>query len=190
MPVLLLCLAPLASAKKKPFLPEIFATAQTVFVESKDGDITNLNLSRDQRVAILDTQDALKDWGRYSLSRSRHDADLILVVFRGRLDPRPLNGASPNGTATATLPGTRNTQPGHTPIQDPSQADNSSASDPSNPFPQQKDELRAYTLKPDGKFGQLLWHAELDNGLHPPTLQLLRQLRADVDNSYPPPRQP
>src|SRR5450631_2254189 len=45
--LLLLACAPFAQAKKKPALPEIFSTAQTVFIESKGGDITNLSLDRD-----------------------------------------------------------------------------------------------------------------------------------------------
>ncbi len=198
LPALLL-LAPLpASAKKKPALPEVFSTAQTIFVEYKDGDITNLNLDRDQRDTILNVQDAIQDWGRYSLARSRRSADMVLVVFKGRLDNRPLS---------SPLPGTTRTSPGaRSPLADPSQAGNSTlndCNDPSSPtatsnpndpdcrFSRQKDEIRVYTLKPDGKYAGLLWSSSQQDGLNPPTLQLFRQLKNAVESSYPPPpRQP
>jgi len=74
-----------AKSKKHFSLPEEFESAHTVFIESRDGDITDLKLDPEDRNAILDMQDAVQDWGRYTLSRSRRDADLILVLQGARL---------------------------------------------------------------------------------------------------------
>jgi len=49
----------------------------------------------------------------------------------------------------------------------------------------EKDELRVYTLKTDGKFNALLWHDEQQGGLTAPTLQLFRQLKSNIEASYP-----
>lgn len=104
--------APAIAKPKKPALPEAFNTALSVFVEARDDrDITDISLDRDDRKAILDVQDGIQDWGRYALSRSRIDADLILVVYKGRIVRDQTNSGAPGGLR---LPA------GHSPVQDPS----------------------------------------------------------------------
>ena len=92
--------APATAKPKKPSVPEAFGTAQTVFVEARDAhDITDISLDPDDREAILDVEDGIQDWGRYTLSRSRRDADLILVVYKGRVVRD-----QPNSEAPGSLP--------------------------------------------------------------------------------------
>src|SRR5580692_941420 len=95
--VLLLAIAGPATAKsKKPSVPEAFETAHTVFVEARDDrDITDISLDPENREAILDVQSGIQDWGRYTLSRSRRDADLILVVYKGRVARDQPNPGAP-----------------------------------------------------------------------------------------------
>lgn len=89
-----------ASAKpKRPSLPEVFETAKSVHIETSDArDITDISLDPKIRNTILNLQDEIQIWGRYSLSRSRRDADLILVIYKGRLlgINRGLNGTPPD----------------------------------------------------------------------------------------------
>ncbi|MGD0631700.1 MAG: hypothetical protein ABR987_20410 [Terracidiphilus sp.] len=88
--------APATAKPKKPSAPEAFETAHTVFVEARDDhDITDIWLDPDDRKAILDVQDGIQDWGRYTLSRSRRDADLILVVYKGRVVRDQSNSGAP-----------------------------------------------------------------------------------------------
>jgi len=184
LPLLALLLALLASAPaiakpKKPTLPEAFSTAHTVFVETRDArDITDIALDPETRNAILDLQDAIEHWGRYTLSRSRHDADLILVFYKGRLRRDP---------ATLTAPGGVHSPLSHSPVQNPADASQES-NNPNNPdgFTQEKDELRVYAPNPDGKLKNLLWHSEEEHGLDTPRVLLLQRLKYDVENSYPP----
>lgn len=188
LPVLLLFAIAVAGAgtlfarPKKPGLPEQFEKAQTVFVEGRDGDLTDLRLDRDQRNAILDMQDGIKDWGRYSLASSRIDADLIVVVYRGQYyHERTL-------PSTVQNPGIGG---GHSPIQDPADASQSSTTNP-NGTGREKDELRVYTFGQDGKLKGPIWKSQMDNGLHAPNLFLLQQLKYEVEKAYPnaPTKQP
>ncbi len=182
MLLLLLVFAGMDSATarpKKPSLPEAFETAHTVFVEARDArDITDLSLDSDDRNAILDVQDGIRGWGRYTLSRSRHDADLILVVYKGRLLRDQPNSATPG---TVRIPGG-----GHPPIQDPSDASQNGAGNSSpDGLTQEKDELRVYTIQSDGKLKGPIWRSEQERGLNGPNSLLLRRLKDEVEKSYP-----
>jgi hypothetical protein len=182
--LVLLAAAEFAPAKPKhPSLPEVFETAKTVHVETLDArDITDISLDPEIRNTILDVQDAIQDWGRYSLSRSRREADLILVVYKGRLRN------SSNDAPTLSIPRSSNIPTSRAPIQNPSDASqgpNGSTSPDS--FNVEGDDLKVYTLGPDGKLKDMLWHRELDRGLDAPNLILLRQLEHEVDKAYPNP---
>ncbi|WP_263352662.1 hypothetical protein [Acidicapsa acidisoli] len=179
--LLLLVFAGLDSAtakSKKPSLPEAFETAHTVFVETRDGvDITDIRLDPDDRNAILDVQDGIQDWGRYTLSRSRRDADLILVVYKGRIVRDQPNSATPG---TLRIPG------GHSPIQDPADASQSGTGNPSpDGLREEKDQLWVYTIQSDGKLKGPIWRSEQERGLSGPNVMLLRRLKDEVEKSYP-----
>jgi hypothetical protein len=165
-----------AKSKKHFSLPEEFESAHTVFIESRDGDITDLKLDPEDRNAILDMQDAVQDWGRYTLSRSRRDADLILVLHRGRVWR--------DQSSTANLPGPHPST-SHTPIQDPSDASQGSSNDSPDGFKHENDELRVYTIQPDGKLKGPIWRDDLERGLNTPNILLLQRLKLEVEKAYP-----
>jgi hypothetical protein len=185
LPVLALLLAiagstPAIAKPKKPSLPEAFETAHTVFVEARnDHDITDISLDPDDRNAILDVQDGIQDWGRYTLSRSRRDADLILVVYKGRVVRDQPNSATP---------GTLRIPVSHSPIQDPSDASQSGTNTNSpDGLREEKDQLWIYTIQSDGKLKGPIWRSEQERGLNGPNLMLLRRLKDEVEKSYPTP---
>ena len=167
----------LAHAKKHPNVPEEFESAKTVFVETQEGDITDLNLDREDRKAILDIQDGFEKWGRYSLSRSRLDADLIVVLRKGRVWRDP--------SSNSTLPGSR-TPSARPPLQNPADAstgpDGSTSQDG---FRREKDRLGIYTLQSNGKLKGPIWSDEVDRGLESPGILLLQRLKSDVEKAYP-----
>lgn len=183
--VLLLAIAGSATAKpKKPSVPEAFETAHTVFVEARDArDITDLSLDPENREAILDVQGGIQDWGRYTLSRSRRDADLILVVYKGR--EAPDNEAAP-AQPNPGGPGSPHVTIGHSPMQNPADA---SQSGPSNNYPdgmtQEKDQLLVYTIQSDGKLKGPIWRSDQERGLDRPHVLLLRRLKDEVEKAYP-----
>jgi len=180
--ILLLITVPILAQDKKrrPYVPEQFATAKSVYVETRDGGIDNLNLPREDRNAILDTQDAIQDWGRYTLAPARIDADLILVVYRGRFS-RDL----PNRGPSATQRNAPNS-PGRPPVYNPSDASQSSTTGAAPDEPaREKDDLRVYTLDSKGKLQGPLWHSEQENGLQGSNSLLMKRLRDDVEKAYP-----
>jgi hypothetical protein len=132
----------------------------------------------------------LKDWHRYVLTINRNDADLIIIVRKGRLASAQLHGGVTTGNATG-IGGTY-------PRQNPAGAGNS---DPDrNPGPADSgydvgargevgpadDILRVFSLSPQGKLSGPLWSSEMKDGLDAPNIMLLRSLRDAVDRAYPP----
>jgi len=181
--LMFLVVAGIASAKPKHHgLPEIFETAKTFHVETFDArDITDISVDRQTRNAILDVQDAIQDWGRYSLSRSRHEADLIFVLYKGRLRGNP-------NEAPLTIPRSSNSPTNRSPIQNPADAsEGSNGGSSPDGLDLEKDELKVYTLDPNGKLKELLWHNESVRGLDAPNLMLLKELEQEIDKNDPHP---
>ena len=170
--------APATAKPKKPSVPEAFEAAHTVFVEARDAhDITDIWLDPDDRNAILDVQDGIQDWGRYTLSRSRRAADLILVVYKGRVVRDQPNSAAPGSLRLPV---------GHSPIQDPSDASQSGTHTGSpNGLTREKDQLWVYTIQSDGKLKGPIWRDEQELGLNGPNVLLLRRLKDEVEKAYP-----
>ena len=62
-----------------PF-PKTLTNARYVYVAAYDGDQFDPNLWPDDRAAIANVQDALRQWGRYVIVYRPQDADMILLV--------------------------------------------------------------------------------------------------------------
>jgi hypothetical protein len=169
---------------KKPSIPEEFQTAKTVFVETQGGDITNLRLDPDDRNAILDTQEGVEAWGRYALSRSRYDADLIFVVTKGH--PQRDTPSSGFPASTSRTPQTRSS------IPDSSDASQRSPNDPTtDALKLEQDQLQVYLLQSNHKLKGPIWRGQLPRGLDSPARLLLQRLKSDVEKAYPnPPAKP
>ena len=71
--------APKPAQTAQPF-PKTLINARYVYVTSYDGDQFNRNLLPEDRQAIADVQDAVRDWGHYILVYNPKDADMILAV--------------------------------------------------------------------------------------------------------------
>jgi hypothetical protein len=162
---------------KKPGLAIEFQTAKTIFVETHGGDITNLRLNPEDRNAILDTHEGIESWGRYELSRSRHDADLIFVVLKGH---------ETRDTPTSSLPSASRNAPSRSTIPDASDASQRNPNDPSpDGFKQEQDKLEVYILQPNNKLKGPIWRGEMPRGLDSPARLLLQRLKSEVEKAYP-----
>ena len=71
--------APNASGDLKPF-PKTLINARYVYVTSYDGNEFNWNVLPEDRQAIGDVQQALKDWGRYVVVYEPRQADMVIAV--------------------------------------------------------------------------------------------------------------
>lgn len=72
--------APNASPSKVLSFPKTLTNAQYVYVAAFDGDEFNPNLLPDDRAAIVNVQESLRQWGRYVIVYRPQDADMILLV--------------------------------------------------------------------------------------------------------------
>ena len=83
--LLLLCAASAVAAphvgqSKVLTFPKTLTNARYVYVASYDGDQFDPNLLPDDRSAIANVQDSLRQWGRYVIVYRAQDADMILLV--------------------------------------------------------------------------------------------------------------
>jgi hypothetical protein len=180
--------APLALAKdkKKSTLPAVFSNARYVYVQAEDGDIMKPGLFPEDREAIANVQDALNDWHRYAVTINRGDADLIIIVRKGRLVGAQLNG----GIGVGTVPGASGSYPNRNPSgtgnANPDRNDTVESVGARSEVGPRDDILRVYTTSSGGKLSGPFWSNEMKDGLDAPDVPLLRELRAAVDHAYPP----
>lgn len=169
---LLLPAAALLQAKdKKPSVPAVFAQARYVYVEAIDGQEFDPNLNPDDRTAIADVRDALGNWKRYVLTTSRSEADVVIVVRKGRaaganigITPHhgPLQGGAgqPGGIGAGGQIGGEVGPP--------------------------DDLFEVCSVNTDGNLSNPLWQRSMPDGLAAPKVMLLEQFEEAVDKSYPP----
>jgi hypothetical protein len=162
-------------------LPKIFDTARYVYVQADDGDRLSGGITPYERQAIYNVEKQLRAWNRYTLTLSRKDADLVLVVHKSAL-----------GSSNVPVVVAPQRQPGRSPYP----RDPSDPSDPSNsPQPggpglgaeagSPDDELSVHILDGSGSLGAPIWHEAAKNGLSSPSMTLFKHLKQDVEEAYP-----
>jgi hypothetical protein len=178
--------APLALAKdkKKKDVPAILNTARFVYVEAEDGDIMNPRLFPEDRNAIADVQDELKEWNHYAVTLNQSEAELVVVVRKGRLVGAQAHGGVGIGNGpeiSGSYPGSRNPA-------DPNNRGGGISTEMGGraEVGPPEDMLRVYTVKPDGSRGALLWTGAMQDGLSAPQVLLVKQLKQQVEHAYPP----
>jgi hypothetical protein len=175
--LLLVLLPTVALAKtKKPEVPAVFSNARFVYVESPDGDLFKPGVYPEDRSAIVDVQDALRDWNRYVLTTHREEAELIFVVRKGRL----VNGQIEGGVQIGqTVP------PGQMPGHGSGQSGSGNSVGTRAEVGPEDDTLEVYMLNSDGKLMGPVWNRSQSDGLDAPQLPLFRQLKDAVERTYP-----
>ncbi|HWG20769.1 MAG TPA: hypothetical protein VG225_09580 [Terracidiphilus sp.] len=158
------------SKKTKKTVSAIFANAQYVWVESEDGDIFNPNLLREDRQAIVDTENAIRDWNRYTLTARREEAELVFIVRKGRLATGKLGTGVGPGPSGGQVPGQ----------QGPIGRGVMVGGEAGPP-----DDLLEVRTMQDGKLSLRLWERSQPDGLEGPRVPLLQALRTAVEHDYP-----
>jgi hypothetical protein len=175
------------SKPKKPEVSAVFQNARYVYVESVDGDALRPDLFPEDRQAIFDVQDSVRDWKRYEITTRRADADLVFVVRKGRLaSVQPRVGISGGPRTQPAQSPNQNPNIGQNPNQTPGQTGNAGEVGVRSEVGPDEDILRVFTLTPDGKLFGPVWSRELDGGLDAPSVLLVKQLKAAVERAYPP----
>jgi hypothetical protein len=171
-------LAQKKTKKQKDDVPAIFQYAHYIYVEAPEGEAVRPGLYSPDRQAISDVEDALLDWNRYALANRRKEADVVLVVRKGRLANAP---ASPGVSLPAHLPPGSAPNSGRSPGQP---GDTSGVTSEAEVGPED-DMLRVYMVNTDGKLQGPLWSRDAKDGLDAPDVALLQMLRAAVERAYP-----
>ena len=170
-----------APTKHKPTVPAVFNNARYVWVESMDGDAFNPRLLPEDRQAIGDVEEALRDWNRYVLTASRREAELVFIIRKGRAVSGWVGGSVSRGTAPVNQPqGRSSTDPGAA----GSTGNGRGVGGGAEAGPPD-DMLEVRMLNPDGTLGTMLWERSLHDGLNEPELALIAQLRNAVEHDYP-----
>ena len=164
---------------KKPLVPAVFAQAQYVYVEAVDGQEFDPNLYPEDRMAIADMRDALEKWKRYTLTVRRSDADLVIVVRKGRaatgevgIRP-PTAGRGQIGTGQPTSGGPIGASMGGPAVLVGGEVG------PADDF------FEVCQVNQDGKKGVPLWERTMPDGLSAPQVLLLQQFKDAVEKAYP-----
>lgn len=176
--VLVPALASMHAKPKKPdTLPAVFKNASYVYVEAVDGDEFDPRLNPDDRQAIANVESALYDWKRYTLVTRRDEADLIIVVRKGRLaEVRVGVGV---GTGTQGSPGSR---PGS---QAPGAGGPPVGVGVGGEVGSPDDLFEVYESSPDDALGTQLWMRTQADGLSGKNPSLFEQLKNAVEKAYP-----
>lgn len=142
-------------------LPKIVVHAKYVLVTTDKGyDLSDPNILPGDREAVVAVQNAIKKWGRYELAYRPKDADLILLVRKGRvMETQPQLRVGKSSTTPWEVGGTA-------PVD---------AGDP-------RDMLAAYEAE-NGLDAAPLWRDSLKGGLDTPGVALVQQLRKAVDDA-------
>jgi hypothetical protein len=152
-------LVPFLAAKEKAGFPNQIVKAKYVLVTTYFGDnLADSRVPPADRQAVIDVQDAIRDWGRYSLVYERKNAELIILVRKGRTSEIRDGIGIHSGS-------------GKTPSLGPiNEAD---GGDP-------EDMLAVYNASL-GTDAAPLWRDRMHNGLSAPDVKLIYELRTKVE---------
>jgi hypothetical protein len=168
--------APAQKKTKKPIVPAAFNQAQYVYVEAVDGGEFDPRLYPEDRQAIADVQAALQDWKRYVLTTRREDADLVIVVRKGRV------AEAKGGVVVGTGSGPQgNPSPGQP--RGPAGAGVGVVAGGEVGTPD--DLFEIFQRSADSTLGALLWMRTLPGGLDTPQVLLFKQFKDAVERTYP-----
>lgn len=176
---------PLHAKDKKPLVPAVFGQARYVYVEAMDGQEFDPNLNPEDRIAIADMRDALERWHRYILTTARDQADLVIVVRRGRAASAKLGVAPPVGGGRGQIGN------GRTSAGDPTAGDPIGAStrgpgiDVGGEVGPADDLFEVCPVNENGRRSSALWERTMPDGLSAPRVMLLQQFKDAVEKAYP-----
>jgi hypothetical protein len=181
----------LQAKDKKPNVPAVLGQARSIYVEAVDGKEFDQNLDADDKIAIANVRDELGKWKHYALVTSRSDADIVILVRKGRAEGgnaawAPQTAQKPIGAGQPGAGGT--ISPGQLSTGGPVGAGAGMGSDIGVGADAESNEdlFEVCAVNASGKLSAPLWHRSMPNGLNTPKVMLLVQFEEAVDKAYPP----
>jgi hypothetical protein len=159
--LLLLSFAAFTVAQDYDPLPRLVVHARYVLVTTNAGyDLTNPSMMPDDRQAVIDVQNAIKKWGRYALAYQAKDAELILLVRKSHIaESQPQLRIGAGSTSKPSIGANVPTDVGDS-----------------------RDMLVLYDAA-NGVDSTPLWRDLMKDGLNPPQMRLIGELRSAVDKA-------
>jgi hypothetical protein len=156
--------------KQQEQVPKAILISRYVYVEALDGDFFDPHLLSEDRKAIVDVQNALRDWNRYVITLKRHEAELLFVVRKGRI-------ASVEGSVGGNV----GSSPGdeRTPTQPKTQGGVRAGVGAEVGSPD--DLFYVYLVDPDGSVQGPIWKHYKKDGLNIPEMPLFKQFKESVE---------
>lgn len=150
----------IAGAKNKTTLPKLVVHAKYVLVTTYNGpDLTNPKVLPDDREAAADVEEALRKWGQYIVvNGTSQPPDLVLLVRKGRF------------AAVTPSVGVHAGSDSRTTVSPNADADMGSSQD-----------MLVLYQAPEGVDSAPLWRGLQAGGLDPPSMQLVQNLRTEVE---------
>ena len=158
----LVLIASLVVARDKPIIPKLIVNARFVLVTTYHGnDPANVRIMPEDRQAVTDVQNAIEKWGKYTVVYEASNADLIIVIRKGRIAEGTsgvrvhVGSEKPSPTVGSVL--------------------NADAGDP-------QDMIAVFDAA-QGFDSAPLWRERKADGLNPPEMILVQELRSLVEKA-------
>ena len=163
------------SNKKEQVPTAILLNCRYVYVEAWDGDFFNPHLLPEDRNAILNVQNAFHDWNRYLITVKRREAEILVVVRKGRI-------VSINGGVAGNV----GSGPGESGAHDELGSNQPKAKEGdkvgAGPEVAGRDDLFfVYLFNPDGSLTGPIWMHHQKDGLDTPDVPLFKQFKESID---------
>lgn len=163
------------SNKKEQVPTAILLNCRYVYVEAWDGDFFNPHLLPEDRNAILNVQNAFHDWNRYLITVKRREAEILVVVRKGRI-------VSINGGVGGDV----GSGPGESGAHDElgSNQPKAKGGDKVGAGPEvagRDDLFFVYLFNPDGSLTGPIWMHHQKDGLDTPDVPLFKQFKESID---------
>jgi len=169
--------------KPKKQISALFENARCVYVEAFSGDSFSPRIFPEDREAIYNVTQAIMDWGRYTITVDRKNADLVFAVRKGRVAEAKIPVIVGNG---GRVPGSQPSNPGDPFPNSPSGQETRGAGVETE-IGSPDDTLAVYTLTPSGSISAPIWRRSFKDGLDHPGLELFKQIKQEIESAYPKP---
>jgi hypothetical protein len=163
------------SNKQEQVPTAILLNSRYVYVEAWDGDFFNPHLLPEDRKAILDVQNALKDWNRYLVAVKRHEAEILVVVRKGRIVT--VNGGIGRNLGSGSGQSSPRDELG-------SNQPKTEGGDKAGVGPEvagRDDLFFVYLVNPNGSLTGPIWIHHQKDGLDTPGIPLFQQFKESID---------
>jgi hypothetical protein len=164
-----------APSNRQEQVPKAILNSRYVYVEAWDGDFFNPHLLPEDRKAISDVQNALQTWRRYWVTVKRREAEILVVVRKGRI-----------ASINASVGGNIGTGPGGSGSHDDlgSNRPRAEGGDKAGVGPEiagRDDIFFVYLVNENGSLIGPMWIRHQKNGLDTPDIPLFKQFKESIE---------